>query len=204
MQSNPFCHYMFGITYINQSPTQLRDNSLKDLKSQSQFSIWYIKNLNYFVNITQGFLFTQISGHSLIKILKVLNISKLQDNFCIYWCEFYMLLVRLRSKCPVIKFGQQKPCHWHGLLEVLSQYSHEYWVIWCWVRVLMFPVVWVRVRVLKWSTGVLRVRVPSTQAPNPVMHMRRQPRPSSVQIMTCCVTGAKPLSELILESVFDF
>ena len=36
----------------------------------------------------QGFLFTQISGHSPIEILKVLNISKLQDNFCIYWCEF--------------------------------------------------------------------------------------------------------------------
>ena len=29
-QSNPFCHYMFDINYINQSSTQLRDNSLKD------------------------------------------------------------------------------------------------------------------------------------------------------------------------------
>ena len=61
----------------------------------------------------QGFLFTQISGHSPIKILKALNISKLQDNFCIYWCEFYMLLVHLRSKCPVTcvtKVGRQKPC----------------------------------------------------------------------------------------------
>ena len=57
----------------------------------------------------QGFLFTQVLGHSLIKILKVLDISKLQDNFCIYWCEFYMPLVHLRSKCPVTKFGQQKP-----------------------------------------------------------------------------------------------
>ena len=53
------------------------------------------------------------------------------------------------------------------ILEVLSQYSREYWVLWCWVRVrlLMFPVVWVRVRVLKLGTRVLRVRVPSTQAP---------------------------------------
>ena len=57
----------------------------------------------------QGFLFTQISGHSPIKILKVLNISKLQDNFSIYWCGFYMPLVHLKSKCPVTKFSQQKP-----------------------------------------------------------------------------------------------
>ena len=55
-------------------------------------------------------LFTQISGHSPIKILKVLNISKLQDNFSIYWCEFCMPLIHMRSKCPVTKFGQQKPC----------------------------------------------------------------------------------------------
>ena len=31
----------------------------------------------------EGFLFIQILGHSLIEILKVLNISQLQDNFCI-------------------------------------------------------------------------------------------------------------------------
>ena len=58
----------------------------------------------------QGFLFTQISGHSPIKILKVRNISKLQDNFSIYWCWFYMPLVHLKSKCPVTKFSHQKPC----------------------------------------------------------------------------------------------
>ena len=39
------------------------------------------------------FLFTQISGHVPIKILEVLNISKLQDNFCIYWCEFHLHLI---------------------------------------------------------------------------------------------------------------
>ena len=58
----------------------------------------------------QGFLLTQISGHSPIKILEVLNISKLQDNFCIYWCEFHMPLIHMRSKFPVTKFGQQTPC----------------------------------------------------------------------------------------------
>ena len=44
------------------------------------------------VSLPQGFLFIQISGHSLIKILIVVNISKLQDNFYVYvnficlWC----------------------------------------------------------------------------------------------------------------------
>ena len=56
------------------------------------------------------FLLTQISGHSPIKILEVPNISNLQDNFCIYWCEFCMPLMHMRSKCPVTKFGQPKPC----------------------------------------------------------------------------------------------
>ena len=60
--------------------------------------------------IFQGFLFTQISGHSLIKILEVLAISKLQDNFCIYLCEFYMPFMHMRPKCPCTKFEQQKPC----------------------------------------------------------------------------------------------
>ena len=55
---------------------------------------------------------------------------------------------------------------WHSL-EVLSQYSREYWVLWCLVRVrvLMFQVVWVWVRVLKLGNRVLRVWVQSTQAP---------------------------------------
>ena len=60
--------------------------------------------------VVQGSLFIQISGHSPIKILKVLNMSKLRDNFCIYWCECYMSLRHLGLKCPVTKFGQQKPC----------------------------------------------------------------------------------------------
>ena len=55
----------------------------------------------------QGFLFTQIIGHSPIKILKVLNIFKLQDNMYVCFCEFYMPLVQLRSKCPVAKLGRQ-------------------------------------------------------------------------------------------------
>ena len=72
----------------------------------------------------QGFLFTQISGHSPIKILKVLNISKLQDNFCIYWCEFCMPLVHLRSECPVTKFGQQKP--WPMLTHIsVAKLGHQ-------------------------------------------------------------------------------
>ena len=59
----------------------------------------------------QGFLFTQILEYSPIKILKVLNIYKLKDDFCIYWCEFHMPLIhmRTRSKYPVTKFYQQKP-----------------------------------------------------------------------------------------------
>ena len=39
-------------------------------------------------------------GHSPIKVLKVLNISKFQDMFCLYRCEFYMPLRHIRSKCP--------------------------------------------------------------------------------------------------------
>ena len=69
-----------------------------DQQQQQQVQYWL-----------QGFLFTQISGHSPIKILKILNISKLQDNFHIYLCEFHMPFMRMRSKCPVTKFGQQKP-----------------------------------------------------------------------------------------------
>ena len=61
-------------------------------------------------NHNQGLLFTQISGHSPIKILKVLNILKLQDNFSVHWYEFFTPLVHLRPKCPVTKFGQQNPC----------------------------------------------------------------------------------------------
>ena len=106
----------------------------------------------------QGFLFTQISGHSPIKILKVRNILKLQDNFSIYWCWFYMPLVHLKSKCPVTKFSQQKPwnelnfgisveqskaetvssVHWRGehnslhmsiLFTGPSHYLDQYWLI---------------------------------------------------------------------------
>ena len=57
----------------------------------------------------RDFLFTQISGHSPIKNLEVLNISELED-FCIYWCQSYMPLTHMRSKSPVTKFGQQKFC----------------------------------------------------------------------------------------------
>ena len=71
-------------------------------------------------NLIQGFLFTQISGHSPIKIMEVLNIFQLQDNFSIYWYEFFMPLVHLRPKCPVTKFGQQKPC-WY----IPHNISHE-------------------------------------------------------------------------------
>ena len=55
------------------------------------------------------FIGTQILRHSPIKCLKVLHVFKLYDNFCIYWCELYMPLVHWRWKCPVTKFGQQKP-----------------------------------------------------------------------------------------------
>ena len=71
---------------------------------QTNLSDWWLRHL------LQGFLFTQISGHSLIKILKILTISKPQDNFSTHLCEFYMLLIHMRSKCPVTKFDQQKPC----------------------------------------------------------------------------------------------
>ena len=44
--------------------------------------MWRV-HFNQWGRVIQGFLFTQIPEHSPIKILKVLNISKLQDNFCI-------------------------------------------------------------------------------------------------------------------------
>ena len=59
------------------------------------FASWMIQ--------TQGFLFTQISGHSPIKMLEVLNNSELQDNFLIY--IFHMSLIHMKSKCPATKFG---------------------------------------------------------------------------------------------------
>ena len=37
----------------------------------------------FFDVYTQGFLFTQNSGHSPIEIMKAMNISKLQDNLSI-------------------------------------------------------------------------------------------------------------------------
>ena len=64
---------------------------------------------------------SQISGHSPIKILKVQNISKLQDNFCIYQCELYMPFVHLRSKCPETKFVQEKTWVRYGLGAVRQQ-----------------------------------------------------------------------------------
>ena len=67
----------------------------------------------------QGFLFTQISGHSPIKILKIRNISKLQGNFSIYWCWFYMPLVHLKWKCPGTKFSQQKS--WDGVINWVQE-----------------------------------------------------------------------------------
>ena len=39
-------------------------------------------------------------GHSPNKVLKVPNIPKFQDMFCLYRCEFYMPLRHIRSKCP--------------------------------------------------------------------------------------------------------
>ena len=57
----------------------------------------------------QGFSFTQNSGHCVIKILKDLIISKLQDNFCINLCEFHMPFIHMKPKCPVTKFDQWKP-----------------------------------------------------------------------------------------------
>ena len=65
------------------------------------------------------FLFTQFSGQCPIKILGVLNISELQDNVCIYWCEFHMPLIHMRSNCPITKFGQQKPCLTKSLSRVV-------------------------------------------------------------------------------------
>ena len=56
----------------------------------------------------QGFLFTQISGHGPIKILKVQNISKLQD-FSIYWWYagnvFPGFIARPPHQPPVILSG---------------------------------------------------------------------------------------------------
>ena len=72
----------------------------------------------------QGFLSTRISGYSLIKIVKVLNIYNLKDNFFLYWCVFYMPWVHSRSKCFVTKFGQQKLCM--GKLEYLHCCYHCY------------------------------------------------------------------------------
>ena len=60
--------------------------------------------------LQKGFLFTQISGHDPIKILIALTISKPQDNLSTYLCEFHMLLIHVRSKCPVTKFNK-KPCY---------------------------------------------------------------------------------------------
>ena len=99
--------------YLNQSwllsiPHKKHCNS----ETCRQFFLW-----NAFEN-DQGFLFTQISGHSLIKILEVLNISELQDN--LYdWCEFHMPLTHIRSKCPVTKFGQQKSWNISKMLAIL-------------------------------------------------------------------------------------
>ena len=90
---------------------------------------WYWPGYHGITRLQQGFLFTQISGHSLIKILKVLNISKLQVNFCIYLCEFYMPLVRLRSKCPVTKFGQQNPCYRNQTVNTLRPEQNGYHVV---------------------------------------------------------------------------
>ena len=72
------------------------------------------------------FLFTQISGHVPIKILEVLNISKLQDNFCIYIdvnfiCIWFIMFIPIKSNCPVTKFSQQKPCIF---------YAGDQWTLW--------------------------------------------------------------------------
>ena len=56
------------------------------------------------------------------------------DNFSIYiyWCEFHMTLMHMRSKCPVTKFDHQKPClshqAWHRWpSEVVPELCHS----WC-------------------------------------------------------------------------
>ena len=75
------------------------------------------------INSLLGFLCTRISGYSPFKILKVLHISKVRDNFCIYWCEFHICLskVHLRSKCPVTKFGPAKTLLFSKLTSVDSR-----------------------------------------------------------------------------------
>ena len=66
------------------------------------------------------FLFTPVSGHSPIKILKVLNISKLQDNFCIYLYVFHMSLIDIHEfKMTCYTIQPTKPCM-HSATHVLS------------------------------------------------------------------------------------
>ena len=75
------------------------DTDPEHYKNLSYFSslkmlFWQLVRISNMVllHLQQGFLFTQISWHSPIKILKVPNISKLQDNFYIYQClPFYII-----------------------------------------------------------------------------------------------------------------
>ena len=42
--------------------------------------------------------------------LKVLNIAEFQEKFCIYWWEFHMPLIQMRSTFPLTNFGHQNTC----------------------------------------------------------------------------------------------
>ena len=83
-----------------------------------------------------GFLFTQVSGRSLDKMLKVLDISKLQDNFYVYWCEIYMPSVHLRSK---VSWKSQSGCnilstiiHLIPCQSAIPFLRYDFFKIWSW------------------------------------------------------------------------
>ena len=61
------------------------------------------------------------------QILEVLTISKLQNNFCIHICEFYMPFIYMRPKCLATKFVQQKPCRYHQILLQLKRSLFGKW-----------------------------------------------------------------------------
>ena len=61
--------------------------------------MWRV-HFNHWGRVIQGFLFTQIPEHNPSEILKVLNISKLQDNFCILvWILYAFDTPEVKMSC---------------------------------------------------------------------------------------------------------
>ena len=58
---------------------------------------------------SQGYISTQIWGHRPIKIVEVMNISKLQDNYSIYRCEFHMPLIYVGSNALLQNLASKNP-----------------------------------------------------------------------------------------------